>query len=598
MNRRYAAGILALAFAGCSSSAGIVPASLMPQDAGRSVTATHTTLQFVIRVPRRHRHGLVPRYISAGTQSMIVSVQPAGGTAVKGFVNITPSSSQCSAAPLETLTCTLKLVVKSGTYTVTVSTYDALQTSASAPPAGHLLSTNSVAANVKRGKANSIALTLDAIPVSISLAPSSGQPNLVEDGTGGLRALGGTSSTLLLSAYDADGYAIVGPGSPVLTLAAQAASGGIAVAPATNGNPNAFTLSSTGLGNALLLAAATPASGTAVSSDVVVSSTFTTSFLAGQVGVSGHGDGTGSGATFSNPAGLAYDPDNGDLYVNDYNNCTIRQITSGGVVTTIAGTVGSCNSTGDDLNLPIGLAYGGGGYLYVADYGNCTIDQVPITTGTFARIAGTAGSCNSTGSDLDDPWGIVYAGGGTLYFTDSANCVVRKITGLPGAHVMSTFAGSEGSCTDTSSDLSDPTGITYDGSSTLYTTDDSCVVRKIVISGPTISTLAGQTCGFSDGSGTSAEFQSILDDITYNSSDQTLYVADYNNCAIRRVTTAGEVKTLFGNPYGCTYQEGTLILPALTNYVQNVTFAPGSAGTPGTVYFTDSGDHVVRQMNL
>jgi hypothetical protein len=118
------------------------------------------------------------------------------------------------------------------------------------------------------------------------------------------------------------------------------------------------------------------------------------STLAGTAGMTGSGDGTGSGALFDHPAGVAIDLA-GNTYVADAHNQTIREITPAGVVTTLAGSpgqFGGTEGTGADarFNDPTGLAVDSAGNVYVADAGNSTIRKI-APGGVVTTIAGTAG---------------------------------------------------------------------------------------------------------------------------------------------------------------------------------------------------------------
>src|SRR5262249_22782854 len=90
------------------------------------------------------------------------------------------------------------------------------------------------------------------------------------------------------------------------------------------------------------------------------------------------------------PGGLAID-NVGNLYVADTGNSTVRQVTSAGVVTTIAGLAGIAghkDGAGVEawFNQPRDVAVSVTGFLYVADTGNASIRRID-QTGTVTTVA-------------------------------------------------------------------------------------------------------------------------------------------------------------------------------------------------------------------
>ncbi|HXB02993.1 MAG TPA: chitobiase/beta-hexosaminidase C-terminal domain-containing protein [Opitutaceae bacterium] len=156
----------------------------------------------------------------------------------------------------------------------------------------------------------------------------------------------------------------------------------------------------------------------------------------GTANVTGFVDGTGLATTFNAPAGVAVDSA-GLTYVADTTNDTLRKSTTGGVVTTLAGlaqTTGSSNGLGNSalFSLPTGLAVDTSGNIYMADTANSTIRK--ITPGgvvtTLAGLAGMAGLQDGTGSNayFNMPKGLTVDVSGNVWVADTGNAAIRKIT--------------------------------------------------------------------------------------------------------------------------------------------------------------------------
>ena len=220
-----------------------------------------------------------------------------------------------------------------------------------------------------------------------------------------------------------------------------------------------------------------------VTTSQALSQTFSFTTLAGSASV-GSADGAGAAARFSGPSGVAVDKQ-GNVYVTDSGNNTIRKITPAGLVTTIAGLAGvkgSADGTGTNasFNLPTGIAVDTNGNLYVADEFNDTIRKiVPVgpnwVVSTLAGQVGMAGLINAMGTNAQfaTPTGVAVDGVGNVYVADVANDVIRQITP---AGLVTTIAGQPhhpGSTdgTNNAAQFYMPFGITVDATTNLYVTD-------------------------------------------------------------------------------------------------------------------------------
>ncbi len=336
---------------------------------------------------------------------------------------------------------------------------------------------------------------------------------------------------------------------------------------------------------------------------------FTT--LAGSALNSGTDDNTGSLARFNQPWGLAVDGAH-NVYVADALNQVIRKITTGGVVTTIAGVAGSAGfnngATGTALfSRPTGVAVNNAGtIIYVADYNNHVIRQISGgTVSTLAGSAGTFGTTDATGiaAQFHNPFGVALNSAGTiLYVADMNNQTIRAITISSGAvTTLAGAAGVPGSTDDPANNLNarfnTPRGLAVDASGNVYVADaGNFTVRKIA-SGGGVSTLAGTANlnGFTDGACNVALFSSLFSMSPFGGpsgvavdSGGNVYVADQRNHLIRKITSGGSVTTLAGLAQTSGSPDGA-------GSVARFNFPAGIAlDGAGTLYVADTANHTIR----
>jgi uncharacterized protein (TIGR03437 family) len=265
--------------------------------------------------------------------------------------------------------------------------------------------------------------------------------------------------------------------------------------------------------------------------------------IAGTGGTTGYsGDkGAATSATLRYPTGLAFDS-TGNLYIADTGNNVIRKITSG-TITTVAGDNGqSAGDAGDFgaatsaiLNGPTAIAFDSAGNFYIADNGNSRIRKVDIKTNIITPFLGSG----ATDKRLNSPNGLWFDASGALYIADSGNQRLAKYV----APTLSNFAGNlvAGFKGDggpaISAQLNKPMGLTMDAAGNIYFTDtNNSRIRKITTDG-TITTIAGKGGGAYSGDGGNAT-SAVLNfprSIAVGP-DGTVYIADTNNHAIRVLT--------------------------------------------------------------
>jgi len=326
---------------------------------------------------------------------------------------------------------------------------------------------------------------------------------------------------------------------------------------------------------------------------LTVSSMLVITTLAGQAGISGSADGTGTNAQFGSPAGLVTDSD-GNVYVAD--SYRIRKMTPAGVVTTLAqGFFG-----------PEGVAVDVASNVYVTDSGHQLIQKVTpggvktILAGSNS-VAGTADGKNGD-ARFNNPWGIAVDNATNIYVADANNDTIRKIKPVGTNWVVTTIAGLAGNAgtadgTNSNARFNFPAGMALDVSRNLYVAEImNHTIRKITPDGTgtnwIVTTLAGEAgvAGSWDNTGPNAKFTAQF----YSPFDVAVdgggnvYVADTYNDLIRKITPQGMVSTLAGLLYAGTNVDG---------YYTNAQFSfpCGIAVDNATnIYVSDANSHTIR----
>jgi sugar lactone lactonase YvrE len=353
--------------------------------------------------------------------------------------------------------------------------------------------------------------------------------------------------------------------------------------------------------------------------------------VAGTSGIYGHQDAVGTSARFNSPEGIAVDAA-GNVYVADTDNRAIRRITAAGVVSTIArspssavcggaplgawkpsgivvdrsGTVIFADTEGRrilsfDTNYrcfqqpgadlfapplrfdPRGLALDRTGALLVADAGGRQVLRFDPLPGRFTRAdAGVHAFVSPAGVAVDSTGQIIVSDAGNhAVYRIAADRTVSLAAGGPNLAALVDATGAEAR-------FFTPRGLATDAGGNILVADSGNRVLRRVLPGLQVQTAAGvaTAAGHAEGRGEQARFRGprgLAADAA-----GTLYVADTENHAIRRITADGQVSTLAGAAGLAGHSDGPA---ALARFFKPIGVA---LGADGSLYVADSGNHTLR----
>ncbi|WP_055745124.1 NHL domain-containing protein [Brevibacillus choshinensis] len=353
-------------------------------------------------------------------------------------------------------------------------------------------------------------------------------------------------------------------------------------------------------------------------------------------GLFGDDNGAALSASFRTPMSIALQPD-GTVYIADTKSHLIRKLFQGNI-STFAGFTFSEDSKGFPIgtlydgaaNLsvfqnPQGLSLDSQGNLYVADTGNHSIRKITslgVSTIGGDGVMGNRDGKNGKDARFHSPADLAIAPDGTVYVADTLNHVIRKIAvdgtvttlNSPSKRVVELSPGDAEPAGDfqdgplETAKFNEPSGICLDATGNLYVSDTGNQrIRYIDLQRKTVTTVAGQTSSkyasnslymegsYADGDAAMAQFQFPRG--IAMTADGGLVIADSMNHVVRYLHD-GKVSTLTG-----TLQDSKPETISTTDAVASpsVPFqlpVDVAVDTSGAIWVVDSFSNTVLQMHI
>jgi IPT/TIG domain len=288
--------------------------------------------------------------------------------------------------------------------------------------------------------------------------------------------------------------------------------------------------------------------------------------------------------------GLTLDAQN-NLYVSDVDNNHIRKITPAGVVTVYP-------SSNDFAKTPADI-FINNNIIYYTSASIHIIGAYNIGTNSYSKVAGNYpkpgykdddGTANSYNS-FNSPFSLAKNSTNDIFVADYLNHCIRKISATN--NTVSTFAGTnitgDVNGVGSSARFTNPAGIFIDANNEILVCDFSTSKVKKIATDKTVTTFAGTTKGYADGTIATAKFNqptSITKDDLGNA-----IVTDVNN-TIRCITASGLVYTLAGvDSYNAGSFANGIGSAARFKSVNKIIFAGNK-----TFYIADTYNYRIRKM--
>ncbi len=249
------------------------------------------------------------------------------------------------------------------------------------------------------------------------------------------------------------------------------------------------------------------------------------SILAGQPLKTGYKDGKASESLIDRPHGIAVDK-KGNIFFCDMKNHLIRKIDKSGIVSTFAGRKGESGirdglNKNAQFNQPEGIVVDSQGNLFVVDTYNFSVRKIDKNgkVTTFAGVGGKKGYANGNGKQalFNMPIGISIDKNDNLFVVDAiydspkqGNSLIRKIDSNGN---VSTFAGVHGKDGHKDGTLlkalfHKPVGIATAEDGTIFVADTEADLIRMIDKNGNVTTIGGQYLveKMNDGIGNEAAF--------------------------------------------------------------------------------------------